>query len=130
MDLILLCFFGALGGIVRASADPNVMWGILGVNMVGSLMLGWLDNWTQFSPSGWLAQRLRFGLGAGFIGSMTTFSTYILVTNQLFHTQALIASGYLILVPTAGVLLAWIGERLSIIARRSRRRLREHLGQK
>ncbi|MCJ7842044.1 fluoride efflux transporter CrcB [Lederbergia sp. NSJ-179] len=80
-------------------------------NMAGSFMLGWV---TLFFP------RLKFlhpylvtALGAGLIGSFTTFSTFSVETIELMTSQKWgIAFLYILLSLWGGLFFSWLGYRL------------------
>jgi CrcB protein len=67
-------FFGAMGRLAMTSwvskrTGTSFPYGTLTVNMVGSILLGFLYGWTQ--DTRWIALA-----GAGFLGAFTTFSTF------------------------------------------------------
>jgi len=64
---------GVLGryGIGRAaSGHDGLLWSTVGINVVGSFLLGLLV------AEHWFDRDLREGLGVGFLGGFTTFSTF------------------------------------------------------
>lgn len=75
------------------------------VNGVGSLLLGWLVT----SPS---RQDLQLLLGAGFCGSLTTFSSWMLVTARLQQQGFVMGLLWLALGLAVGLAMAWLGQRL------------------
>ena len=75
------------------------------VNGVGSLLLGWLVG----RPS---RQHLQLLLGAGFCGSLTTFSSWMLVTARLQHQGLAMGLSWLALGLAVGLATAWLGQRL------------------
>ena len=87
MSHFVLVFVGAgLGGALRhavnlASARAFGMafpWGTLGVNVLGSLLMGVLAGWLAFrAGEGW-SQPLRLFLATGVLGGFTTFSAFSL----------------------------------------------------
>lgn len=71
---------GALGALARfavgasaAQEAPTIPWSTLLVNVAGSFLLGVL---LRVPAEGELAVLLRLGLGVGFCGAFTTFSTF------------------------------------------------------
>jgi CrcB protein len=54
-------------------------WGTLIVNVLGSLVLGFLMYGTEL---GFFSERERYLAGIGFCGGLTTFSTFMLQTLQ------------------------------------------------
>ena len=75
------------------------------VNGVGSLLLGWLVT----RPS---RQHLQLLLGAGFCGSLTTFSSWMLVTARLQQQGFVMGLLWLALGLAVGLAMAWLGQRL------------------
>ncbi|MCA2226157.1 fluoride efflux transporter CrcB [Nonomuraea aurantiaca] len=106
---------GAAGALARyglgvafprqAGAFP---WTTLAINTVGCLLIGMLmvaitEVW---SAPGWV----RPLLGVGVLGGFTTFSTYILETNQLLEGGAArTALAYLALTPVLALIAVWTG---------------------
>ena len=75
------------------------------VNGVGSLLLGWLVT----RPA---RQDLQLLLGAGFCGSLTTFSSWMLVTARLQQQGFVMGLLWLALGLAVGLAMAWLGQRL------------------
>ena len=73
------------------------------VNGVGSLLLGWLAA----RP---VRQHLRLLLGAGFCGSLTTFSSWMLVIAMLQQRGIGDALAWLVLGLALGLAMAWLGQ--------------------
>ncbi len=90
--LLFIFVFGGLGCLSRYSLSGlinkvtgNVFpWGTLVVNILGAFIIGFLSELTaqseSFSPS------LRSGLTTGFLGGLTTFSTFSLETFVLLDS--------------------------------------------
>lgn len=76
------------------------------VNGVGSWLLGWLVAW---APS---RQGLQLLLGAGFCGSLTTFSSWMLVTESLQRQGFMMGLLWLALGLAVGLTMAWLGQLL------------------
>ncbi len=117
----LVAIGSAVGGVLRwgvgigagrlgGAAFP---YGTLFINVVGSLILGWLytrlDNWT--SPWQWLnAENARLLVGVGFCGGFTTFSSfewesYVLVRDSF----SLLATIYIAGSVALGFFALWVG---------------------
>jgi len=70
----------ALGGVAGVLArygigrltlhHEGLLWATVGINVAGSFLLGLL------TAGAWLSRDLREGLGVGFLGGFTTFSTF------------------------------------------------------
>jgi CrcB protein len=76
MTTLLVAAGGMLGvlarfGIGRLTLHHSwLIWSTAGINIAGSFLLGML------TASHWLGRDLREGLGVGFLGGFTTFSTF------------------------------------------------------
>ncbi|ETJ05451.1 MAG: Protein CrcB-like protein 1, partial [Actinomyces urogenitalis DORA_12] len=81
---------GALGTLVRAGlarlwphTAGELPTATLAVNLVGALALGFLLGRLALAPdTGW-RRTLRLGLGTGFMGGLTTYSTFIVEVEHL-----------------------------------------------
>lgn len=87
---VYILFFGALGGMARYGVSVVVPDGLfpihtLIVNLLGSFLLGfavsYLESLKKFSPA------FISGIGTGFIGTFTTFSTFSMETIQLLEAN-------------------------------------------
>lgn len=66
-------FLGVLAryGIGRATVHhEQLLWSTVGINVLGSFLLGLLV------AGHWFGRDLREGIGVGFLGGLTTFSTF------------------------------------------------------
>ena len=82
------------------------------VNGVGSLLLGWLVTRSS-------RQELQLLLGAGFCGSLTTFSSWMLVTQRLQKQGFMVGLLWLASGLAVGLAMAWLGQLLGQGQRRS-----------
>ena len=119
---------GALGTLVRAGlarlwphAAGELPTATLAVNLVGALALGFLLGRLALAPdTGW-RRTLRLGLGTGFMGGLTTYSTFIVEVEHLAGGADLLgAAAYLAGSLVAGVALAAIGLWLAGLGARRR----------
>lgn len=119
---------GALGTLVRAGlarlwphAAGELPTATLAVNLVGALALGFLLGRLALAPdTGW-RRTLRLGLGTGFMGGLTTYSTFIVEVEHLAGGADLLgAATYLAGSLVAGVALAAIGLWLAGLGARRR----------
>lgn len=60
--------------------------GTLVINVSGSFFLGWFVTFVTFRYP--VPDTLRLAIATGFVGAYTTFSTYMLESNQLFQDGA------------------------------------------
>ena len=76
MTAVLVAIAGACGvlaryGIGKATLHTEqLLWSTVGINIVGSFLLGLL------AAEHWFSRDLREALGVGFLGGFTTFSTF------------------------------------------------------
>jgi CrcB protein len=116
MNWLLITIGGAVGSVARygtsllffrAADRSNFPWGTLAANLVGCLLVGYIN--------GLLADRIirpemRFLLTIGFLGGYTTFSTFGYETAiYLRDGQLARAASYLVLSNIAGILLVFVG---------------------
>lgn len=102
--------YGAHVWVMRAYAEPTVL-ATWAVNLVGCLLIGML---VPLLGRVGLADELQFFLVVGFLGSLTTFSTFSLETVTLWQ-QGLGAAALFNAVGSVvvGVVCVWIGLHLS-----------------
>ena len=86
MNLLLVALGGALGALARYFITITIgsftkfgfPLGTLVANVTGCFLVGWLIG----SGAGEKSQELRLGFGVGFLGALTTFSTFSAETFQ------------------------------------------------
>jgi len=102
--ILLIAAFGAAGALSRyglsswtqtrlGAAYPAFPYGTLMVNVLGCFLLGFVVHFGQHST--WLPEEWRLGLTWGFLGALTTFSTFGMDTVAAFekgHTTAGLAN--------------------------------------
>ena len=107
---------GAAGTLLRfATANwisarwpQHFYWATLAVNIVGCLLIGYLYGLFLLRPEVPLA--LRAGLVVGFLGGLTTFSSFSLDALRLLESgQLATALGYAGLSVLGGLLATWAG---------------------
>lgn len=119
MQWIYIGVFGGLGclsrymvsGWIFKLAGRGFPYGTLGVNILGSFLLGLIMEGSLRST---LSSDLRMGLTVGFMGGFTTFSTFSYETFRLIEEGSLLHAGLNILLSiivclagaAAGIVLA------------------------
>jgi fluoride exporter len=121
MLIVAVAVAGALGALARwgvssvmlAWFGPRWPWGTLAVNAAGCFLLGMLME--EGPHLHWLTRDVRLTLAVGFIGTLTTFSTFELDTWKLAGSSGgmLAAAGNLLLNVTLGFALLWLGARVT-----------------
>ncbi len=112
MQLLYIGLFGGLGCVARFLASDwsyqlvgrSLPYGTLLVNVVGSFLLGLLMTFGLRSTL--LSPDLRLGLGVGFLGGFTTFSTFSYETMKLIEEGSIWQAGANILLNLLLCLLA------------------------
>ena len=92
--VLLVALGGACGAVVRYAVNfwclhalgPKFPWGTLVVNVAGCFLLGWLVQVANSWPA--VSQSVQLGLATGFLGALTTFSTFGVQTLQLWQRSA------------------------------------------
>ncbi len=93
LKISLLAFAGALGtlsryglaGLVQRLVGPYFPWGTLAVNVFGCFIVGVL--WSLFRHRLPVSPETRVVVLVGFMGAFTTFSAYILETEELMRAH-------------------------------------------
>jgi len=102
---------GGVGAMLRFLVDRAVSaripgsfpFGTLAVNLSGALLLGFLAGLA-------LSPHLALLVGTGFVGSYTTFSTWMLETHRLGEErQVFPAAANIVVSVVLGVTAAWLG---------------------
>lgn len=97
-QLIFVAVGGSLGALARwglATLVKNLLgqhlpWGTAAVNVLGSLLFGLV--WAATESRVPVPANLRLLLLTGFMGSFTTFSTYMFDTAALIHQDRWVAA--------------------------------------
>ena len=121
--ILLVALGGALGALSRyglslfaaRTLGPGFAWGTLGVNLLGCFMIGIALSLVEGRGALGPSERLFFM--TGFLGALTTFSTYALESVQFARSGAMgIAALNLAANNVLGILLVlsgiWLGRRL------------------
>lgn len=117
MNILAIAVFGAIGGLSRLVLENVIQTSngfplsTLLINMSGSLALGFF---LVMADKKELKEWLKLGIGVGFIGAFTTFSTFSMDIIQLFHTSLALTVIYIMAATIpGGILCAFVGERLA-----------------
>lgn len=114
-SVLLICAGGFLGAISRYLLGIYItgLWkgdfplGTFIINVLGSFFLGLIIFQPQLSTA--LGSDLKLGIGVGFLGSFTTFSTFEYETLQLLEKKKrATALAYVLLSLLAGITAAWL----------------------
>ncbi|MCR5820615.1 MAG: fluoride efflux transporter CrcB [Bacteroidaceae bacterium] len=113
--ILLVAIGGAAGSVCRflISIFPaeSFPWGTLTVNIVGSLLIGFLVG---MATKGSLSPEMRLLLVTGFCGGFTTFSTFANESLSMMRAgDILLMSLYVGLSVTLGILAVFLGMQLS-----------------
>jgi fluoride exporter len=107
---VLVAIGGACGvmaryGIGKATLHSDALiWSTVGINIVGSFLLGLL------AAEHWFDRDVREALGVGFLGGFTTFSTFsVQVVLDVDAGEPWRALGYLVASVVGGVAAATCG---------------------
>ncbi|MFK3988177.1 MULTISPECIES: CrcB family protein [Exiguobacterium] len=108
--IMIGAFFGAMarfgvGQFVKTRTTSAFPWATLIVNVTGSFGLGYL-----YGAS--VHQTLMLGIGVGFLGSFTTFSTFKLEVMRFVAKDWLRFGMYLLATYVLGLLAAYLGYHL------------------
>ena len=112
MKMALIGIAGAIGAVVRyqvglAAGDRDFPWATLGINLVGSFLLGLLLK--AAADRGW-PDTTTLPLGVGFLGAFTTFSTFSVETQTMLRDgRAGTAAIYVGASVLGGILAAAVG---------------------
>ena len=114
--VIYIAIFGALGCVSRYYLSGwtyeklgwGFPWGTLSVNVVGAFIIGLIMELGLRGAL--LPANLRIGLSIGFLGGLTTFSTFSYETFKLLETgRILVAFSNVLVSVTLCLLFTWLG---------------------
>ena len=120
MGLVLVMLGAAVGAPLRYLTDRAVQrrhdtifpWGTFSVNVIGSLILGAVIGAAR---AGAAPQEVQLGLGVGFCGALTTYSTLSYETLRLAEDGAkFFAAANVVASIMAGLGAAFVGAAVSL----------------
>jgi CrcB protein len=110
MTALYVAVAGAAGvlaryGIGRATMHSDaLLWSTVGINLLGSFLLGLL------TASAWFSRDAREAIGVGFLGGFTTYSTFsVQIVLEADGGRTGIAAVYLVVSVIGGVACAIAG---------------------
>ena len=100
-------------GLWLAAARPtDIPWGTVWANLSGAWLIGVL--FMVFQQAEGLNPALRVALITGFLGALTTFSTFSLETLRMLQAGAVgVAASYTLLSLGGSLLLTYLGMRMA-----------------
>ncbi|SKA06616.1 CrcB protein [Pilibacter termitis] len=114
MNTIIIFLFGALGGITRFAIGEMIPklngfpFATLLINLVGCFFLPFLVKYYLVAKR--IPSKIILGIGTGFIGSFTTFSSLMLDSIQLIQSKNYVfLLCYLMLSMLGGLCMTRIG---------------------
>tara|TARA_Y100001970_G_scaffold60805_1_gene77383 strand:+ start:4309 stop:4683 length:375 start_codon:yes stop_codon:yes gene_type:complete len=115
--LALVALGGAVGAVLRYAIQSMVgpdsePYATLGVNLVGSLMLGVLFG--VIAAGAVVSEGSVILVGTGLLGAFTTMSTFAMDSVKFSEDSVSTAATYVILSVAGSLILAWIGYRAAL----------------
>lgn len=109
MQLIAVAIGGFLGAILRfiVSSHLTSTLGTFIVNIIGSFCLAWL--FTYFASNTKLSKTVVTGIGTGFLGAFTTFSTFSVESLNLLSSSIIFGGLYIFSTVFCCLLFSYLG---------------------
>tara|TARA_B100001250_G_scaffold48512_1_gene37963 strand:- start:5096 stop:5488 length:393 start_codon:yes stop_codon:yes gene_type:complete len=110
--IAIVAFGGALGAVLRYIIPTFLPenYGVsntLGINLIGSLLLGSLFG--AISAGLEISEETILLIGTGFLGAFTTMSTFAFESVEIIQENQLMALVYIFITVFGSIFLAWIG---------------------
>jgi len=116
LEVLFIAGFGAFGCVTRFYLSGWVYswtgrgfpYGTFAVNIIGAFFIGLVMEFSLTSTL--ISQNLRIGLTIGFMGGLTTFSTFSYETFKLIEDgEFMVALSNVLLSVAVCVLFTWLG---------------------
>ncbi|MCB1978574.1 MAG: fluoride efflux transporter CrcB [Burkholderiaceae bacterium] len=124
LNVLSICAGASLGALARwrlglwLSPGGLLPWGTLAANLVGGYLIGIAVGVFQVLPQ--LDPAWRLALITGFLGALTTFSTFsVEIVEMLQQQRALLAFASVALHLGGSLLLTWLGLQTVALALRT-----------
>ena len=124
LNVLSICAGASLGALARwrlglwLSPGGLLPWGTLAANLVGGYLIGIAVGIFQVLPQ--LDPAWRLALITGFLGALTTFSTFsVEIVEMLQQQRALLAFTSVAMHLCGSLLLTWLGLQTVVLALRS-----------
>jgi len=97
-----------LGGVAQRWSQGDFPWSTLTVNATGCLLFGFV--WAAAEERALLSTETRSIVLIGFMGALTTFSTYVFESGQMLRdSEWLLAGGNFVTQNVLGLLCLYLG---------------------
>ncbi len=97
-----------VGGVAQRWSEGAFPWGTLTVNAAGCLLFGFI--WVVAEERALLSTEARTIVLIGFLGALTTFSTYVFESGQMMReSEWLLAGGNFVAQNALGLLCLYLG---------------------
>ncbi len=124
LNVFSICLGASLGALARwrlglwLSPGGLLPWGTLAANLIGGYLIGLAVGAFQVMPQ--LDPAWRLALITGFLGALTTFSSFsIEIVEMLQQQRVALAFGTLAMHLCGSLLLSWLGLQTVALALRS-----------
>ena len=124
LNVLSICAGASLGALARwrlglwLSPGGLLPWGTLAANLVGGYLIGIAVGIFQVLPQ--LDPAWRLALITGFLGALTTFSTFsVQIVEMLQQQRAMLAFASVAMHLGGSLLLTWLGLQTVVLALRT-----------